>query len=351
MAVVSFLQLILLLVLLICCIIGQVEGSFARQRRQTVGGNNRDIGFPPRNSDGSILTNNANFNPPNNPNMIISNDRNNQQQSNNNLLAAPQGQPVVVRSRGFYDSPAFKSSSFSGEKPVGWFDTKYANWVSDQNTELDKNNNMVAGKNGAPSSLQGKAIQPRSEDSGPLLLQKFADQAMSRGEKSYTFDQSYDQKKLDNVCSNRHNFNGYKFDRFQCPLPTASGMHRNNRFCCGPVNYQYCCNEQEFYQNQNQEYDYNNNHGKNRHPHHLHHSNTTRRILAVVLPIVGILVVAAVAIIVILYYKKLRNTQNNQSKSSGVNKLSDNYSAVPQDPPVENTITNQREQHKSSIQT
>ncbi|CAF3263362.1 unnamed protein product [Rotaria socialis] len=333
-----------------CCMIGQVEGNFARQRRQAVGGNNRDIGFPPGNSDGSILTNNAKFNPSNNPNMIISNDRNNQQQSNNNLLAASQGQPVVVRSRGFYDSPGFKSSSFSGEKPVGWFDTKYPNWVSDQNTELDKNNDMVAGKNGAPSSLQGKAIQSRKEDDGPLLLQKFADQAISRGEKSYAFDQSYDQKRLDNVCSNRHNFNGYTFGRFQCPLPTASGKHRNNRFCCGPANYQYCCNQQEFHQNQNQnqEYGYSNNHGKNRHS---NHSHTTRRILAVVLPIVGILVVAAVAIIVFLYYKKLRNTQNKQSKSSGVNKLGDNYSAVPQDLPVENPTTNQREQHKSSIQT
>ena len=52
-----------------------------------------------------------------------------------------------MRSRGFYSSPEFKPPSFSGEKPVGWFDTKYPNWVSNQDGPFNK----VDGKNAAPS--------------------------------------------------------------------------------------------------------------------------------------------------------------------------------------------------------
>lgn len=84
-----------------------------------------------------------------NPNVLVSNDRNNQQQLNNNLLPSSQGQSQLVRSRGYYSSPEFKPPSFSGEKPVGWFDTKYQNWVSNQNAQLDKN--VVDGKNAPPS--------------------------------------------------------------------------------------------------------------------------------------------------------------------------------------------------------
>jgi hypothetical protein len=85
--------------------------------------------------------------PPNNAQFNPLNDRNNQQQSNNNLLPSPQGQGQPVRSRGFYSSPDFKPPSFSGEKPTGWFDTKYPNWVSNQDGRM----NQADGKNAPPS--------------------------------------------------------------------------------------------------------------------------------------------------------------------------------------------------------
>ncbi len=66
------------------------------------------------------------------------NDRNNQ----------GQGQPG--RSPGFYTGPDFKPPSFSGEKPVGWFDTKYQNWVSNQDSQIGKSN-LIDGKNAPPS--------------------------------------------------------------------------------------------------------------------------------------------------------------------------------------------------------
>jgi hypothetical protein len=121
----------------------QGESHANRQRRQGASADNRNIG----NSNGYIPPNNVQYNPPNIP---ASNARNDQQQSGGNLLPPSQGQGQVVRSRGFYDSPAFKPPTFSGEKPVGWFDTKYPNWVSNQNNQLDKNN-MVDGKNAPPS--------------------------------------------------------------------------------------------------------------------------------------------------------------------------------------------------------
>lgn len=70
-------------------------------------------------------------------------DRNNQPRS-------PQGQAAGAQSRGFYNSPAFKPPSLSGEKPVGWFDTKYPNWLSNQDSQSDPNA-RAEGKNGAPS--------------------------------------------------------------------------------------------------------------------------------------------------------------------------------------------------------
>ncbi len=84
--------------------------------------------------------------PPNNIQFNPTNDRNNQQQSNNNLLPPSQGQGQPVRSRGFYSSPDFKPPSFTGEKPVGWFDTKYQNWVTNKDGQVIKTD----GKN-APS--------------------------------------------------------------------------------------------------------------------------------------------------------------------------------------------------------
>jgi len=124
-------------------LIGQGEVDANRQRRQGTNANNLNIGIQPGNQNGLIPSNNVQFNPSNNPNV-------NQQQSNNNLLPSSQGQAQPVRSLGYYNSPAFKPPSFSGEKPVGWFDTQYQNWVSNQNSQIDPNN-MVDGKNSPPS--------------------------------------------------------------------------------------------------------------------------------------------------------------------------------------------------------
>jgi hypothetical protein len=84
--------------------------------------------------------------------MVMSNERINQQQpnTNNQLLAASQPQMESARSRGFYNSPSFQPSPFSGEKPSGWFGTNHVNWVSNREGELDKNK-LAAEKNAAPN--------------------------------------------------------------------------------------------------------------------------------------------------------------------------------------------------------
>ncbi len=46
------------------------------------------------------------------------------------------------------------------------------------------------------------------------------------------------------LCSNHENFDGYVFGTFSCPLPLSTGMNQLDQFCCGPANYQYCCNMQ-----------------------------------------------------------------------------------------------------------
>ena len=61
-------------------------------------------------------------------------------------------QPLAssVLSRGFYQSSAFKPPSLSGDKPVGWFDTKYPNWISNRQNNGEQSGGLE-GKNGAPS--------------------------------------------------------------------------------------------------------------------------------------------------------------------------------------------------------
>lgn len=86
---------------------------------------------------------NMQFNPTNN--------LNNQQQVNTNLQTGSQGQQQqLIRGRGFYSSPNFKPPAFSGDKPLGWFDTKYQYWVSNQDGQSDKSN-VIDGKNAPPS--------------------------------------------------------------------------------------------------------------------------------------------------------------------------------------------------------
>jgi hypothetical protein len=84
--------------------------------------------------------------------MVISNERINQQQpnSNNQLLATSQPRIEPARSRGFYNNPLFQPPPFSGEKPSGWFGTNHVNWVSNRESELDKNK-LAAEKNAAPN--------------------------------------------------------------------------------------------------------------------------------------------------------------------------------------------------------
>ncbi len=53
-----------------------------------------------------------------------------------------------------------------------------------------------------------------------------------------------DKKGQASVCVNRRDYNGYTYNKFYCPLPASTGMNQLDRYCCGIVNYQYCCNEQ-----------------------------------------------------------------------------------------------------------
>jgi len=119
-------------------------------------------------------------------------------------------------------------------------------------------------------------------------------------------------------------------------------MNQLDQFCCGPVNYQYCCNAQFvsiksflklFYYsffirevNQEQSGGLGNYNDKQRHSKHAHYPPKSNRALAIILPIVAILVIAGAVIIVLFYYKKLRNEQSKDGKSASVARLNDNYS-------------------------
>lgn len=149
----SSLQLIFTILFILICVIGNVDDenlsslfilqffvfieqgeTNAERRRRQVNSKNRNIASQQGNPNGYMQSNNVQYNP------------NNQQQSINNALSS-QGQGQAARSPGFYSSPNFKPPSFSGEKPVGWFETKQKNWFSDQNDQT----NRVDGKNAGPS--------------------------------------------------------------------------------------------------------------------------------------------------------------------------------------------------------
>ena len=121
-------------------------------------------------------------------------------------------------------------------------------------------------------------------------------------------------------------------------------MNQLDRFCCGPVNSQYCCNEQlsdetarilslktnlmvvfflfrEFYYQSRPSFgagQVNARHGQ--------YSPSKNRAVAIVVPIVGTLVVVGALIIVFLYYKKLRSEQKKSSKPSVAPRTHENYS-------------------------
>ena len=112
---------------IVCVGQGGIHGN--RHRRQVGATNNRNLPMQPGNPNRLMPTNNL-------------------QQSNNNLLPPSQGQGQGDGvARDFYSSPDFKPPSFTGEKPLGWFETKYQNWVSNQDGQIMR----VDGKNAPPS--------------------------------------------------------------------------------------------------------------------------------------------------------------------------------------------------------
>lgn len=45
-------------------------------------------------------------------------------------------------------------------------------------------------------------------------------------------------RKLGSTCTNMEDFNGTVLNSFQCPI---DGFTDDDRYCCGPENYEYCC--------------------------------------------------------------------------------------------------------------
>ena len=57
------------------------------------------------------------------------------------------------------------------------------------------------------------------------------------------------------------------------------------------------------------------------------YSSSTKRILAVIIPIASFVVLTGIVILVVLYYKKFRKEQTRTRKPSGAIRLEDNYSS------------------------
>ncbi|CAF1457409.1 unnamed protein product [Adineta ricciae] len=306
----------------------------ARHRRQIVDGTNRIANVPAsppsQNSQGPVQFNNIPYNPPNNPNTVLTN----QQISQGQIIPQTQQQQTeVIRGRGFYSSPGFQPPTFTGAKPAGWFGTSYVNWVSNQNGELDKNK-LAAEKQAAPNKAVANTAQIR-HDGGQQFLAKIARQYASKGEKAFNFALNENREGRGSVCYNHDNFDGYVYGRFPCPLPASTGMNQLDQFCCGLANYQYCCNAQEFSQYQRGAFSDNHYMNDQRFPRRSVYSSTTKRILAIIIPIASFVVLTGIVILVVLYYKKFRKEQTRTRKPSGAIRLEDNYSIVPQDPPVD----------------
>lgn len=336
-------RLTFLLLVALCCTVDADESR--HHRRQVPDGTNRNPTMVQPKPGASMPFNNPGFNPSNNMNILASNDRNSANPAANNqqLLAMSPPQAEPVRSRGFYNSPAFQPPPFSGGKPAGWFGTNHFNWVSNQQSELDKNK-AGAAKSVPANSANTNFVQPKREDGGLFLLEKVARDYASKGEKAFKFGQYETREGRGAVCENYENFNGFTYGRFPCPLPASTGMNQLDQFCCGMANYQYCCNVQEFSQTQrgafgNQQYT-----GAQRSPQPPSYSSSTKKVLAIVLPIASFIVLAGIAIVVVLYYKKFRKEQYRTGKPVGAIRLQDNYAVVPQDAPVESGTLNQYEQ-------
>ncbi|CAF3354404.1 unnamed protein product [Rotaria sp. Silwood1] len=317
-----------------------MESNAYRHRRQLIDGNNPNVRVPQQNFGGPVP-----LNPLNNPNIVISNERTNPQQLNtkyNPPIVASQPQTELVRSRGFYNNPSFQPSPFPGEKPFGWFGTNRVNWVSNRDSELDKNK-LAAEKKAPSNNPQANVIQPR-KDGGPLFLENLAKQYASKGEKAFPFGQFETHQGRGAVCSNHDNFGGFAFGNFPCPLPASTGMNQLDQYCCGPANYQYCCNAQEYSQTQRGAFGDHRYIGQRGFSTRTEFLPSTKRILAIISPIGGFIVLTGIISLAVLYYKKIRKEQNSIGKPAGAIRLQDDYSAVPQEPPIEKFIFKQNEQ-------
>lgn len=159
MAVILYSQLIAFFLLIAHCITGQYDELHEhRHRRQMPDPTYRNPGaFQPKPDLPMSMGNNAPFMPMNNQNMMPTNTNLKPVLNNEQLLAAspqqqqqrqqPQQQQMdPMRSGGYYNSPSFQQSPFSGQKPVGWFGTNNPNWVSSRDSEVDKNK-LAAAKN------------------------------------------------------------------------------------------------------------------------------------------------------------------------------------------------------------
>ncbi len=82
----------------------------------------------------------------------------------------------------------------------------------------------------------------------------------------------------------------------------------------------------EFSQNQRGAFGDNSYIGDQRFPKRSNYSSSTKRILAVILPIAGFIVISGIIILVFLYYKKFRKEQNRTGKPAGAIRLEDTYS-------------------------
>ncbi|CAM2697108.1 unnamed protein product [Rotaria socialis] len=337
MTFVSCSQLIFLLILIISCI---GESKANRYRRQNIDGTNTNIRTTQSNIGRQVPLNNVPLNPSNNPQLIVSNEPINLQQINNNnpRSSVPQPQLEPVRSREFFNNPASPSLSFSGEKPLGWFGTSRVNWVSNRDSELDKHK-LAAQQYSSPNNPQLTIIQPRA-DGGPLFLEKVAKQYASKDDKLFTANEF---ESHGSTCSNFDNFNGFVFGNFICPLPASTGMNPLDQFCCGRANYQYCCNAQEFSQTQRGAFADHRSTDRHGFPTRTEYSPATKRILRIISPIASFIVLIGLVIFVFLYYKKFRKEQNRIRKPAGATRLDDDYSVVPQEPSVEQSISTRDE--------
>jgi hypothetical protein len=70
--------------------------------------------------------------------------------SNNEMRGSSKVLASSVQSQGYYKSANFKPAALSGEKPIGWFDTKYSHWISNRDNDLTRKS-LIDSKNAAPS--------------------------------------------------------------------------------------------------------------------------------------------------------------------------------------------------------